>query len=175
MTIRSYTEITPHIHPSAYIDPLACVIGEVEIGADSSVWPMAVIRGDVNRVRIGARTSVQDGTVIHVTHRHPARPQGHATLIGDEVTIGHRAVLHGCRVGDRCLIGIGAVILDGATVHDEVILGAGSLVTEGKELAGGFLYHGSPARQIRPLTDEERERLRYAAAHYVKLKNNYAE
>ncbi len=175
MTIRKYTDLMPQIHPSAYIDPQACVIGDVEIGADSSVWPMAVIRGDVNLIRIGARTSVQDGTVIHVTHRHPPRPEGHAAFIGDEVTIGHRAVLHGCRVGNRCLIGIGAVILDGAIVHDDVILGAGSLVTEGKELASGFLYHGSPARQIRTLTDDERARLSYSAAHYVKLKNSYGE
>lgn len=173
MSNRPFKNISPRVHESAYVDAQASVIGDVEIGADSSVWPSAVLRGDVNRIRIGARTSVQDGTVVHVTHSYPARPGGHAVQVGDEVTIGHRAVLHGCTIGNRCLIGIGAVILDGAVLHDHVLLGAGSLVTEGKVLAGGYLYLGSPARQVRALSDEEIAYFGYAAAHYVKLKNEY--
>ncbi len=173
MSIERYKNSAPAIHPAAYVHPQASVIGDVTLGADSSVWPMAVLRGDVNHIRIGARSSMQDGTVIHVTHRHPARPEGHGVVIGDDVTIGHRVVLHGCRVGNRCLIGIGAIILDGAVVHDRVLLGAGSLVTEGKELESGYLYLGSPARRMRSLTDEEMNYLAYAAAHYVKLKNDY--
>ncbi len=173
MSIERYKNSLPDIHASAYVHPRASVIGDVTIGADSSIWPMAVLRGDVNQIRIGARVSVQDGTVIHVTHRHPARPAGHGVVIGDDVTIGHRAVLHGCRIGSRCLIGIGAILLDGAVLHDQVLLGAGSLVTEGKELEGGYLYLGSPARRIRSLTEEEINYFAYAAAHYVKLKNDY--
>lgn len=173
MNIRIYKNTAPRIHADAYIDPQACVIGDVEIGVHTSVWPMAVIRGDVNHVRIGARTSVQDGTVIHVTHAYAARPEGNAVVIGDEVTIGHRVVLHGCTVGNRCLIGTGAVVLDGAVVRDHVLVGAGSLVTEGKELESGHLYHGSPARKVRPLSAEEIAYFTYAAAHYVKLKNEY--
>lgn len=173
MTVRPYRNQHPVIHAGAYVDAQACVIGDVEIGADSSIWPMAVLRGDVNRIHIGARTSVQDGTVIHVTHDYAARPGGHPVHIGDEVTIGHRVVLHGCTVGNRCLIGIGAVVLDGAVLHDHVLLGAGSLVTEGKVLEGGYLYHGSPARRVRPLSDDELRYFEYAAAHYVKLKGEY--
>lgn len=173
MTLRPFKHVAPRVHTSAYVDAAACVVGDVEIGADSSIWPAAVLRGDVNRIRIGARTSVQDGTVIHVTHDYPARPGGHPVSIGDEVTIGHRVVLHGCTVGHRCLIGIGAIILDGAVLHDQVLLGAGSLVTEGKELESGYLYHGSPARRVRPLSEDELCYLGYAAAHYVKLKAEY--
>jgi carbonic anhydrase/acetyltransferase-like protein (isoleucine patch superfamily) len=173
MKLRIYKNAWPHVHDSAYIDALATVIGDVAVGADSSIWPMAVVRGDVNRIRIGARSNVQDGAVIHVTHAHPQRPEGHATVIGDEVTIGHRAVLHGCTVGNECLIGIGAIIMDGAVVQDRVLVGAGSLVTEGKVLESGHLYLGVPARKLRPLSVEEIARFRYSAQHYVALKNDY--
>jgi len=173
MKLRIYKNAWPHVHDSAYVDPQAAVIGEVIIGADSSVWPMAVVRGDVNRIRIGERTNIQDGAVIHVTHPHQQHPEGYATTIGDDVTIGHRAVLHGCNVGNQCLIGIGAVILDGAMVQDRVLIGAGSLVTEGKVLESGHLYLGSPARKARPLSDEEIARFQYSARHYVALKNDY--
>lgn len=173
MTTRNYKECSPHFDGSVYIDPAATVIGDVVIGADSSVWPMTVIRGDVNSIRIGARTNIQDGTVIHVTHAHTARPQGNAVVIGDDVTIGHRVVIHGCTIGNRCLIGIGAVVLDGAVLEDDILLGAGSLVTEGKVLERGHLYLGAPVRKARPLRDEEIQRLHYSAQHYVKLKNDY--
>jgi len=173
MNVRAYQGNAPAVHASAYVDSQACVIGDVVVGADCSVWPMAVLRGDVNHIRIGARTSVQDGTVIHVTHDYAARPGGNPVHIGDEVTIGHRVVLHGCTVGNRCLIGSGAVILDGAVVHDLVLVGAASLVTEGKVLESGHLYHGSPARRIRPLSEAELNYFAYAAAHYVRLKDAY--
>lgn len=173
MKTRIYKNAWPHVHDSAYVDPQAAVIGDVTIGADSSVWPMAVVRGDVNRIRIGARTNIQDGTVIHVTHAHQARPEGYDTTIGDDVTVGHRVVLHGCTVGNECLIGIGAVIMDGAVVQDRVLVGAGSLVTEGKVLESGHLYLGSPVRKVRPLSEEEIARFTYSARHYVALKNDY--
>jgi len=173
MKLRTYKAAWPHIADSAYVDPQASVIGDVAIGPDSSVWPMTVIRGDVNRIRIGARSNVQDGSVIHVTHPYPARPQGNAVTIGDDVTIGHRVVIHGCAIGNECLIGIGAILLDGAVLQDRVLLGAGGLVTEGKILESGYLYLGSPARQVRALTDDELQWFKYSAQHYVKLKNDY--
>jgi carbonic anhydrase/acetyltransferase-like protein (isoleucine patch superfamily) len=173
MTIRSYKCNSPRIAASAYVDASAVVIGDVEIGEDSSVWPMCVVRGDVNIVRIGARTSIQDGTVIHVTHRHAARPEGHATTVGNDVTVGHKVILHGCTIEDRCLIGMGAIVMDGAVLRSGVLLGAGALVPEGKELEGGYLWLGRPAKRVRALTDEEMARFEYSARHYVNLKNDY--
>jgi carbonic anhydrase/acetyltransferase-like protein (isoleucine patch superfamily) len=173
MAIRPHKGILPTIVPGAYIDDSAVVIGDVHIGEDSSVWPMCVLRGDVNAIRIGARTSIQDGTVVHVTHRHAARPEGHATIIGSDVTVGHRVILHGCTVEDRCLIGMGSIVLDGAVIRSGILLGAGSLVSEGKELEGGYLWLGRPAKRVRALTDEEMVRFDYSARHYVKLKNDY--
>ena len=173
MKLRTFKSAWPHVNDSAYVDPLASVIGDVVIGPDSSVWPMTVIRGDVNHIRIGARSNVQDGSIVHVTHPHAARPQGNAVAIGDDVTIGHRVVIHGCTIGNECLIGIGAIILDGAVLQERVLLGAGSLVTEGKVLESGYLYLGSPARQVRALSDEELKGFKYSAQHYVQLKNDH--
>jgi carbonic anhydrase/acetyltransferase-like protein (isoleucine patch superfamily) len=173
MKLRTFKNAWPHIDDTAYIDPQASVIGDVKIGADSSVWPMAVIRGDVNRIHIGERSNIQDGSIVHVTHPHPAFPQGHAATIGDDVTVGHRVVIHGCSIGNECLIGIGAIILDGAVLQDRVLLGAGSLVTEDKVLESGYLYLGSPARQVRALTEEELKWFKYSARHYVQLKNDH--
>ncbi|NIP72808.1 MAG: gamma carbonic anhydrase family protein, partial [Gammaproteobacteria bacterium] len=175
MTVRPFDTHHPQLGARAYIDPTAVVVGDVHVGADSSVWPMAVLRGDIHRIRIGARSNIQDGTVVHVTHDSEHSPGGHAAAVGDDVTVGHRVVLHGCRVGDRCLIGMGAVVMDGALVHADTIIGAGSLVTQGKELEGGYLWTGSPARRVRTLTEREREYIRYAAAHYVQLKDRYCE
>ena len=171
--LRTYRGHSPQIEASTYIDPAATVIGDVVIGADSSVWPQCVVRGDVNRIRIGARTNIQDATVIHVTHSHTGEPQGHATVIGDEVTIGHRVIVHGCTIEDRCLIGMGSILLDGAVLRRHVLLGAGSLVTEGKELEGGYLWMGRPARRVRRLTEDELAWLAYSALHYVRLKDTY--
>jgi carbonic anhydrase/acetyltransferase-like protein (isoleucine patch superfamily) len=175
MSIRNYKNIRPQIAASAYVDEDAVVIGDVVIGEESSVWPMAVIRGDVNCIRIGRRSSIQDGSALHVTHRHEALPEGHPLLIGDEVTVGHNVTLHGCTIGDRCLIGMGSTVLDGAVLEGDVLLGAGSLVPPGKRLEGGYLWIGSPVKRARALTEAEREWLGYSAAHYVRLKDSYRE
>jgi carbonic anhydrase/acetyltransferase-like protein (isoleucine patch superfamily) len=155
VNLRKYQNHTPQLGKGAFVDRSAVVIGDVEIGEDSSVWPLTVIRGDMHRIRIGARTSVQDGCVLHITHAGPFNPDGFPLLIGDDVTIAHKVMLHGCTVGSRVLIGMGSIVMDGAVVEDDVIIGAGSLVPPGKRLESGFLYVGSPVKQIRPLTDKE--------------------
>nr|WP_243434847.1 MULTISPECIES: gamma carbonic anhydrase family protein [unclassified Pseudomonas] len=156
-----------------FVDASAVVIGDVEIGADSSVWPLVTIRGDMHRIRIGARTSVQDGSVLHITHAGPFNPDGFPLTLGDDVTVGHKVLLHGCTVGSRILVGMGSIVMDGAVIEDEVILGAGSLVPPGKVLESGYLYVGSPVKKARPLTDKERAFFTYSAANYVKLKDQH--
>ncbi len=173
MAIRPYQTIQPKISPGVFIDESALVIGDVEIGNDSSVWPMVVIRGDVHCIKIGQRTNIQDGAVLHVTHAGPYDPDGYPLIIGDDVTVGHKAILHGCEIKSRSLIGMGSVVMDGAIVHSEVVVGANSLVPPGRELESGFLWVGSPARKIRALTDEEKKFFRYSANNYVEVKNNY--
>ncbi len=173
MSVRSFEGIQPDLHPTAYVDELALVSGAVKIGADSSVWPMSVVRGDVNHIEIGARTNIQDGCVLHVTHDSEFAEGGMPLRIGSEVTVGHRAVLHACTIEDACLIGMGAIVLDGALVHSGAIVGAGALVAPGKDLEGGYLYVGSPARQVRELTVKEKQFLAYSAEHYVNLKNRH--
>lgn len=171
--IRAYRGRLPRLGNLAYVDEQACVIGDVEAGDDVSIWPMAVVRGDVNFIRIGDRSNVQDGAVLHVTHDGPLLPGGMGLVIGDDVTIGHQAILHGCTVGHRCLIGMGAKVLDRAVIEDDVLLGAGSLVSPGKRLESGWLYRGSPAVAARRLSAEEIANLRYSAEHYVRVKNHY--
>ncbi|MCP8463350.1 gamma carbonic anhydrase family protein [Pseudomonas sp. ZM23] len=173
MTIRTYQGKTPALGERVFVDASAVVIGDVEIGADSSVWPLVTIRGDMHRIRIGARTSVQDGSVLHITHAGPFNPDGFPLTIGDEVTIGHKVLLHGCTIGSRILVGMGSIVMDGAVIEDEVILGAGSLVPPGKVLESGFLYVGSPVKKARPLTDKERAFFGYTAGNYVKLKDQH--
>lgn len=173
MTIRTFQGTTPVLGPRVFIDSSAVVIGDVEIGEDSSVWPLTVIRGDMHRIRIGRRTSIQDGSVLHITHAGPFNPQGYPLLIGDEVTVGHQALLHGCVIGNRVLIGMGATVMDGAVIEDEVILGAGSLVPPGKVLESGHLYVGRPAKRIRALDDKEKAFFAYSAANYVRLKDQH--
>ena len=173
MTIRTYQGKTPSLGERVFVDASAVVIGDVEIGTDSSVWPLVVIRGDMHRIRIGARTSVQDGSVLHITHAGPFNPDGFPLTIGDEVTIGHKVLLHGCTLGSRILVGMGSIVMDGAVIEDEVILGAGSLVPPGKVLESGFLYVGSPVKKARPLTDKERAFFSYTAGNYVKLKDQH--
>ncbi len=153
------------------LDPSCVVIGDVLIGDDSSLWPLVVARGDVNRIIIGARSNIQDGSILHVTHRSPANPQGYPLVIGNDVTVGHKAMLHGCTIRDRVLVGMGSIILDNAYIEENVIIGAGSLVPPGKRLVSGYLYLGSPVRQIRRLTDDEEQSLLYSAANYVKWKD----
>ena len=171
--IRTLDGVTPTLGARVYVDDAAVLVGDIVIGDDSSVWPFVAARGDVNEIRIGARTNIQDACVLHVTHDGPYTPGGIPLVIGDDVTVGHKVVLHACTIGDRCLIGMGAVVMDGVVVEDEVFIAAGSLVTPGKRLESGYLYRGNPARQARPLTDDERAMLKYSAEHYVRLKDGY--
>ena len=175
MTIKSFQGISPTITDSVYIDDSALVIGDVTIGADSSIWPMTVVRGDVNKIIIGSNTNIQDGSILHVTHPHQKHPDGFALHVGNNVTVGHKVILHGCVIEDNCLIGMGSIIMDGAVVHSHVLVGAGSLVSPGKELESGYLYLGSPVKKLRPLTSEESAWIDYSASHYKKLKNRYLE
>jgi carbonic anhydrase/acetyltransferase-like protein (isoleucine patch superfamily) len=173
MNVRPYRGAHPVLGARVYVDPQACVIGRVTLGEDASVWPMAVIRGDVNTISIGARTNVQDGSVLHVTHAGPYSGTGLPLQIGADVTIGHKALLHGCTVGDRCLIGMGAILMDGVVAADEVIVGGGAVVPPGQRLARRTLWVGNPARALRALTDTEIGQLRYLAEHYVRVKEDY--
>ncbi len=171
--IRAYRQQTPTLGARVYVDQTACVVGQVELADDVGIWPMVVMRGDVNHIRIGARTNIQDGSVLHVTRKTPELPDGQPLLIGEDVTVGHKAMLHGCQIQDRVLIGMGAIVLDGVVIESEVIVGAGSLVPPGKRLASGYLYVGSPVRQSRPLSDAERAFLSRSAQNYVLLKDDY--
>ena len=167
--IRCFENQEPKIAETAFVDEMALVIGDVTIGERCSVWPMAVIRGDINKVVIGKRCSIQDGTVIHVNHVGPFNPEGDTTTLGDDITVGHRALLHGCHIGDRCLIGMAAVIMDRAIVESDVFIAGGSLVTPRTVLKSGYLYMGAPARQVRKLTKQEKEKMLYSAEYYVEL------
>lgn len=174
MSIRHFKHYQPNIGKDVYVDESAQVIGQVEIGKDSSIWPNTTIRGDVNWIKIGDCTNIQDGSVLHVTHDHTNKhPGGHPLSIGNQVTVGHNVILHGCTIEDNCLIGMGAIILDGVHLEKNVFLAAGALVTPHKRLESGFLYVGSPAKKLRELTDEEIDGLQYSAEHYMKLKNDY--
>ncbi len=173
MSIRSFQGIDPTIACNAFIDPDAVVIGDVHIGEESSIWPTVVIRGDVHQIRIGERTNIQDGSVLHVTADNAFNPGGFPLTIGKGVTVGHKAILHACTIGDYALIGMGAIILDGAVVPARTLVGAGSIVSPGKTLEGGYLYLGSPAKAVRKLTEKELDHLEYSAEHYVNLKNKH--
>lgn len=171
--IRKFKDIIPKIGNHVYVDEQAAVIGDVELADDVSIWPGAVLRGDVNKITVGARSNIQDNSVCHVEHKSEWNPAGCPLIIGADVTVGHAVILHGCKIDDRCLIGMGSIILDGAHIQSEVLLGAGSLVPQNKVLASGYLYFGNPVKQIRKLTDEELEHFIYSSTHYVKLKNEY--
>ncbi len=172
MTIRRFRNKTPKIAESAYIDESAVIIGDVTIGEDASIWPMVVARGDDQAIIIGKRSNVQDGTVIHIASDTPLTPGGIPCIIGDDVTIGHKALVHACTVGNNCLIGMASTILDGAVIEDHTMVGAGSLVPMGKHLEGGYLYLGVPVKKMRKLSDKEEFFIRYAAEHYVENKNS---
>ena len=172
MTIRAFQTHQPQIDETAYVDETALVIGQVSIAKDSSVWPMTVIRGDINTITIGERSNIQDGSVLHVSHKGEYS-EGACLRIGNDVTVGHSVVLHACTLHDTCLIGIGSVVLDDAVVHSNAMVGAGSLVPSGKELEGGYLWLGRPAKPVRKLTDSELKYLSYSAEHYVKVKQMY--
>lgn len=173
MNLRPYLGTQPTLGARVYVDPQACVIGRVVLGDDASVWPMTVIRGDVNDVRIGARTSVQDGSVLHVAHAGPYTGAGLPLVVGADVTIGHKVMLHACTIGDACVVGMGSIVLDGAIVEDEVLIGAGSVVPPRKRLPTRTLWLGNPLRLVRELSAGDVEALRYSARHYVKVKDSY--
>ena len=172
-SIRPYLNKSPILGQRVYVDATSVVIGDVTLGDDVSIWPTCAVRGDVNSITIGARTNIQDGSVLHVSRGRPSRPEGWSLMIGADVTIGHRVVLHACTVGRFCLIGMGSVVLDGAVVDDYVYLGAGSVVTPNKRLESGYLYVGSPARRVRLLKPDEIEILQHTAAEYVQLKDDF--
>ncbi len=174
MPIRPFEQYIPKIHHTAFVDDTAVVVGDVEIGEDSSIWPLCVIRGDINSIYIGARTNIQDGTIIHVTHSSRFCQGGQSTTIGNDVTVGHRAILHACTIEDFCLIGMGAIVMDKAVLRHRIIIGAGSLVPPGKLLESGFLYVGSPVKQARLLNQHELEFLEYSTHNYQILKNRYS-
>ncbi len=173
MSIRDFEGQRPRIHPSAYVDEQAMVCGQVSIGADSSIWPMSVVRGDINSITIGERTNIQDGSVLHVTHDSEFAKGGAPLVIGSDVTVGHKVVLHACTVEDLCLVGMGAVVLDGAIIRSGAMVGAGALVPPNKDLEGGYLYVGAPVRQARELSDKEKRFLKYSAEHYARLKDRH--
>lgn len=171
--VRAYKGVRPQLGERVMIDATSVVIGNVSLSDDVGIWPLVVIRGDVNHVTIGKRSNIQDGSVLHLTHKSAANPDGYPLVIGEDVTVGHKAMLHGCTIGNRVLVGMGAILLDGVVVEDDVMIGAGSLVSPGKRLESGFLYLGSPAKKVRPLTSGEIEGLLYSANNYVSWKNDY--
>ncbi|MBV1776587.1 gamma carbonic anhydrase family protein [Burkholderiaceae bacterium DAT-1] len=173
MAIRAFCGVVPELADGAWVDESAQVFGDVKLGENASVWPGAIIRADVNSVRIGKDSNVQDLACLHVTHKRPEDPEGAPLVIGERVTIGHSVVLHGCTIGDECLIGIGTIVLDRAVIEPRVMVGAGSLVPPGKVLKSGHLYLGRPVKEVRALTEDEMSHLAYSAQHYVRLMNKH--
>jgi carbonic anhydrase/acetyltransferase-like protein (isoleucine patch superfamily) len=173
MTIKAYKGVLPKLAQGVYVDDSSVLVGDIELGEDVSIWPLVAARGDVNFIRIGARTNVQDGSVLHLSRPSKGKPQGSPLIIGEDVTVGHKVMLHGCILGNRILVGMGAIVMDDVIVEDDVIIGAGSLVPPGKRLQSGYLYVGSPVKQARPLNDAEKAFLSESAANYVLLKNDY--
>ncbi len=171
--LRKYNQIIPTLGNANYIDQSAVIVGDITLGDEVSIWPLVVARGDVNTITIGSRTNVQDGSVLHVTRKSESNPTGNPLVIGEDVTIGHKCMLHGCTLGDRILVGMGAIVMDGAVVESDVFIGAGSLVPPNKILKSGYLYIGNPVRQARPLKESEAKFLKTSAENYVELKNDY--
>jgi len=163
----------PRFGQRVFVSAYASVSGSVVLGDDVSIWPMAVIRGDVNHIEIGRRCNIQDGAVLHVTHEGPYSPLGGALTLEDDITVGHGVILHACSIGHRCLVGMGAIVMDGAVLEDECMIAAGAVVTPGTVVASRTLWKGNPARMARPLTDEQVAMLGYSAEHYVRLKDLY--
>jgi carbonic anhydrase/acetyltransferase-like protein (isoleucine patch superfamily) len=173
MPISSYLNSSPRLAERIYLHESAHIIGDVQLGDDSSVWCNAVLRGDVNHIVVGRCSNIQDFVMCHVSHKTNGKPLGSPLIIGDHVTIGHSAILHGCEIGNECLIGMGAIVMDDVVVSSQVMIGAGSLVPPGKRLESGFLYVGRPVEKVRALSEAEIAYLRYSAEHYVRVKNNY--
>jgi carbonic anhydrase/acetyltransferase-like protein (isoleucine patch superfamily) len=173
--IRGFQGKSPRIAEDVWVDPTAVVIGDVEIGPGSSIWPLVVVRGDIHQIKIGSNTNIQDGSVVHVTHDSRFNPGGFPTIIGNNITVGHKVMLHGCTIGDNCLIGMSSVVMDGAVIESGVVLGAGSLVPGGKVLESGYLWVGSPVRRARQLNEREKEFLEYSPQNYARLAQKYLE
>jgi carbonic anhydrase/acetyltransferase-like protein (isoleucine patch superfamily) len=173
MSIRAYKGILPKQAIGVYVDESSVLVGDIELGEDVSIWPLVAARGDVNYIRIGARTNIQDGSVLHLSRPSTHNSAGSPLIIGEDVTVGHKVMLHGCTLGNRILVGMGAIVMDDVVVEDDVIIGAGSLVPPGKRLHSGYLYVGSPVKQARPLSSAEKAFLAESAANYVTLKNDY--
>ncbi len=172
--IRKFKEFIPSLGNQVFVDEQATVIGDVSLADDVSIWPQSVVRGDINPISIGSRTNIQDGSVVHVTHKSEYSP-GHECKIGADVTVGHGCIIHACTIEDMVLIGMGSVLLDGSIIQSNVIIGAKSLVPSGKVLESGYLYIGSPCKKIRPLKNSELKFLKYSAEHYVNTKNDFLE
>ncbi|MBF0095803.1 MAG: gamma carbonic anhydrase family protein [Magnetococcales bacterium] len=173
MPIEPYRGVSPTIDPTAYVHPSAVIIGDVHIGAYSSIWPGVVIRGDVNFIRIGARSNIQDGSILHVTRPTAEHPQGIPLLIDADVTVGHQVSLHACHLQARSMVGIGAIVLDGVVVEEEAMVGAGSLVAPGKRVLRGELWLGSPAKAVRVLDEKARRAIAATTENYVRLAMEY--
>lgn len=171
--IRSFNGKQPKVPESAFVDESAAVIGDVVLGEDASIWPQVSVRGDLLTITIGRGTNIQDCSTLHTTEYPKDSGEGSPLIIGDEVTIGHGVILHGCEIKNNCLIGMGSIVLDNSIIEPWVFLGAGSLVPPGKVLESGYLYVGSPAQKVRPITDHERKIIKENAEHYVKIKNRY--
>jgi len=169
--IRTLQDWKPKIGKDVLVDPSAVVSGQVELAEDVSVWPQVSVRGDLLPIRIGARSNIQDGSILHTTQKSNYNPDGFPLTIGEDVTVGHGVILHGCTIGNLCLVGMGSIVLDGAVLEDEVFLGAGSLVPPGKRLEAGHLYFGNPVKKIRPLNEDEQRFLRFSAKKYLESKN----
>lgn len=167
--IRSIKGVFPNIHPTSYIDSTAVVIGQVEVGENSSLWCNVVARGDVNSIKIGKNSNIQDLTMLHVTHHNPPVSHGVGLSIGDNVTIGHNCCLHACSIGNNVLVGMGSTVLDNAVIDDNVLVGAGSVVPPNRYLESGWLYLGNPLKQVRQLKPDEIDYLQYSAEHYVNI------
>jgi gamma-carbonic anhydrase len=166
---------SPRIDPAAFVAPGARLIGDVEVGPEASIWYNCVLRGDVNRIRIGARTNIQDGTVLHVDSPKPGHEAGHPTLIGEEVLIGHMAMVHGCILHDRAFVGLGSIVMDGCEIESDAMLAAGAMLTPGKKIPARQLWAGRPAKFVRELGEAELAGMRAGAAHYVALASMHRE
>ncbi|MEA3030795.1 MAG: gamma-carbonic anhydrase [Sphingomonadales bacterium] len=170
MTMLRFEGMAPRIDPTAFVAPGARLIGDVEIGAEASIWYNCVLRGDMNLIRIGARTNIQDGTIIHVDPPRPGGPAtGYPALIGDDVLIGHLAMVHGCRLHDRAFVGLGSIVMDGCEIEGDAMLAAGAMLTPGKRIPAGQLWAGRPARYVRELNEADLAGMRAGVAHYVAL------
>ena len=176
MTLLDFEGKVPRIDPAAFVASGARLIGDIEIGPDASVWYNCVLRGDMNRIRIGARSNVQDGTVIHVDPPRAAGPEhGFPALIGEDVLIGHMAMVHGCTLHDRAFVGLGSIVMDGCVIESDAMLAAGAMLTQGKRIPSGQLWAGRPAKYVRELSDQDKEMMRLGVAHYVELARRHRE